>query len=246
MGSQTHPIQHVEFGVNTNSSNHNFSTQTEPIELSNQTTNTSYFNEMTAQTQPAKEEDCKCESPLQPFQSDFARQLHEGEVMRRNPQTRMQREIAVRQPIEYIQQKAISHAPQQHVPQQAISLTSQQALQYTRPPVIEHNQQTSQQARTQYPHHTPQQDLKHALSPTRQTHRIENMEIDYQSPALQNTQKQKLEYKPHEDLQHTQNPALEYSTQALEYSTQKPALEYSTHQPPLALQQPHLALHQPH
>ena len=29
-GSQTHPIKHVEFGVNTNSSNHDFYTQTRP------------------------------------------------------------------------------------------------------------------------------------------------------------------------------------------------------------------------
>ena len=35
MGSQTHPIKHVKFGVNTNSSNHDFSTQTKPIDLSN-------------------------------------------------------------------------------------------------------------------------------------------------------------------------------------------------------------------
>ena len=52
-GSQTHPIQLVEFGVNTNSSNPNFSTQTEPIDLSNQSTNTHCFNETTAtQTRP--------------------------------------------------------------------------------------------------------------------------------------------------------------------------------------------------
>ena len=48
-GSKTHPIQHVEFGVNTNSYNPNFSTQTEPIDLSNQTTNTPYFNETATQ-----------------------------------------------------------------------------------------------------------------------------------------------------------------------------------------------------
>ena len=162
-------------------------------------------------TQSAKEKDCQCESPIQPFQSNFARQLHENEVMRRNPQNRIQREIAVRQPIQ-----------QTITPKQTIS-------------------------------HVPQQQ-QNALSPTRQTQT--NMEIDYQSPALQ----QQLEYKPHEALQHTQNPALEYSTQnpALEYSTQartqNPALEYSTqalqplqHQPHLTLQQPHLALqHQPH
>ena len=39
--------------MNTNSTNPNFSTQTEPIDLSNASTNTSYFNETTAtQTQP--------------------------------------------------------------------------------------------------------------------------------------------------------------------------------------------------
>ena len=52
MGSQTHPKQHVEFGVNTYSSNPNFSTQTEPIDLSTQTSNTPYFNEMTTQSRP--------------------------------------------------------------------------------------------------------------------------------------------------------------------------------------------------
>ena len=31
MGSQTHPIQHVEFGVNTNSSNPNFLSRSEPL-----------------------------------------------------------------------------------------------------------------------------------------------------------------------------------------------------------------------
>ena len=38
--------------MNTNSSNPNFSTQTEPLDLSNKTTNTHYFNETTTQTQP--------------------------------------------------------------------------------------------------------------------------------------------------------------------------------------------------
>ena len=37
MDAQAYPIKHVEFGVNTNSSNPNFSTQTEPIDLSTQT-----------------------------------------------------------------------------------------------------------------------------------------------------------------------------------------------------------------
>ena len=37
------------------------------------------------QTQHEKEEDCQCENnkPIPPFQSNFARQLHENEVMRR-------------------------------------------------------------------------------------------------------------------------------------------------------------------
>ena len=89
-------------------------TQTKPLSFSTQTTNTPYFNEMTRPnstkttstqnprqtstktgplnfstmtTQPAKEEDCQCEDnkSLQPFQSNFARQLHESEVMRRRP-----------------------------------------------------------------------------------------------------------------------------------------------------------------
>ena len=132
MGSQTHPIKHVEFGVNTNSSNPDFSTQREPIDLSTQATNTPHFNEMTTQTrplsfstqttntpyfnirpnstqttstknprqtstqtgplnfsttEPAKEEACQCEDnkSIQPFQSNFARQLRESEVMRRRP-----------------------------------------------------------------------------------------------------------------------------------------------------------------
>ena len=83
--------------------------QTRPIDLSNQTTNTPYFNEMTTQTRPSStqntntsynnlmdtqhEEDCQCEDnkPLLPFQSDFARQLHENDVMRRNPLTTQNR-----------------------------------------------------------------------------------------------------------------------------------------------------------
>ena len=58
---------------------------------------------MTTQTQPAKEDDCQCEDnkPLPPLQSNFARQLHESELMRRrNPlttQTRIQKEIASNQ-----------------------------------------------------------------------------------------------------------------------------------------------------
>ena len=96
------------------------------------------------------------------------------------------------------QQKAISHAPQQHVPQQAI--TPQNVIS-----------------------HTQQQDLQHALSPTIQT----NMEIDYQSPALQ-----QLEYKQHEALQHTQKPALQYS----------PQQQHLVLHQPLQQQQQHLAL----
>ena len=148
-------------------------TQTRPS--STQNTNTSYNNLMDTQ----HEEDCQCEDnkPLLPFQSDFARQLHESEVMRRrNPlttQNRIQREIASNQrqlqqsqptqhPIEYTQQQTISHTPQQqqHVPQQ-------NALQYTKPPAIEHNQQTSQQA-LQYTRPSPviehnQQISQHVL-----------------------------------------------------------------------------------
>ena len=44
--------QHVEFGTKTNSSNHDFSTQTKPLDLSNKNTNTSYFNQMVTQTKP--------------------------------------------------------------------------------------------------------------------------------------------------------------------------------------------------
>ena len=63
------------------------STQTTSTQNPRQTsTQTGPLNFST--TQPAKEEDCQCESPIQPFQSDFARQLHES---MRNPQTRMQR-----------------------------------------------------------------------------------------------------------------------------------------------------------
>ena len=65
MGSHTNPIQHVEFGVNTNSSNPNFSTQTEPIDLSNQTTNTPYFIEMTSQTIPKSTRTISTPSPRQ-------------------------------------------------------------------------------------------------------------------------------------------------------------------------------------
>ena len=99
-------------------------------------------------------------------------------MRRRNPlttQNTIQREIASNKrpqyPIEYTQQKSISHAPQQqqqHVPQQAISHIPQQ--------VISHKQ---------YPHHTPQEVLQDVI----QRNRIENMETDYQSPALQHTQK---------------------------------------------------------
>ena len=94
-------------------------TQTRPLNLSNQNTNTSYNNLM--DTQHEKEEDCQCEDnkSIQPFQSNFARQLHENEVMRRNPlttQNRIQRGIASNQrqlqqsqptqhPIEYTQQQ---------------------------------------------------------------------------------------------------------------------------------------------
>ena len=44
---------------------------------------------MTTQTQPAKKEDCHCEDnkPILPFHSNFARQLHEDESMRRTPLT---------------------------------------------------------------------------------------------------------------------------------------------------------------
>ena len=93
------------------------------------------------------EKDCQCEDnkPLLPFQSNFAIQLHENEVMRRNPlttQNRIQRETASNQrpqyPIEYIKQQSMSHTPQQ-----ALQHSQQQALQYTRPsPLTEHNQHT--------------------------------------------------------------------------------------------------------
>ena len=88
-----------------------------------QTTNTPYINTRfnstqtlstqnpkSTQTEPAKEEDCQCEDmkPLLPFQSNFARQLHESSK-RRNPEIRMQTRP---------QQKALSHAPQQQQQQQ--------------------------------------------------------------------------------------------------------------------------------
>ena len=102
------------------------STQTTSTQNPRQTsTQTGPLNFST--TQPAKEEDCQCEDnkSIQPFQSNFARQLHER---RRNQEIRMQREIAVRpqQQQQQQQQQAISHAPQQqqqqqHVPQQAIT-----------------------------------------------------------------------------------------------------------------------------
>ena len=162
MGSQTHPVQHVEFGVNTNSSNHNFSnqtesisnqstnthyfnetasTQTKPLNFSTQTTNTPYFNTIPnstqttstqnptstqtgslkfSTTQPAKEEDCQCEDnkPLLPFQSNFARQLHESEVMRSRPplakdkRAHQQMEIKLNEPrhqIDYNQPNSLQY-----------------------------------------------------------------------------------------------------------------------------------------
>ena len=99
-------------------------TQIKPLNLSNQNTNTSYNNMM--DTQPANGEDCQCEmeetnKPLLPFQSNFARQLHENEVMRRR-----------RPPI--------------NTTSQQIEARQQNTLQYTGPPVIEHNPETLQQA----------------------------------------------------------------------------------------------------
>ena len=195
------------------------------MSFSTQTTNTPYFNTRPnstqtistqnptstqtgplnfSTTQPAKQEDCQCEDnkPLLPFQSDFARQLHESEVMRRrNPQTRMQREIAVRQPIEYIQQQ------QTITPKQAISHIPQQ--------VISH---------TQYPHHTSQEVLQDVIK----HNSIENMETDYKSPALEYTPQQALQqpalqHTQHQAISHMQQPALQHTPQqqqVLQYSQQ--------------------------
>ena len=101
----------IEFGVNTNLSN-NFSTQTDPRSFTSITTNTTHPPQTSTQTDPRifsnlstntphpiqtstqtdprnNVEDCQCETkeinqPLIPFQSNFARQLHQNEVMRQN------------------------------------------------------------------------------------------------------------------------------------------------------------------
>ena len=77
-------------------------TQTRSLNLSNQTTNTSYNNLM--DTQPAKGDDCQCEmeeSSVLPFQSNFARQLHENEVMQRRNQVATQNRIQSQMEIAY-------------------------------------------------------------------------------------------------------------------------------------------------
>ena len=82
--SQTNPIKHVEFGVNTNLSN-NYSTQTDPGIFSNKSTNTQHPPQTSTQTDHRNNvEDHQCEmeeinQPLIPFQSNFARQLHQNE-----------------------------------------------------------------------------------------------------------------------------------------------------------------------
>ena len=146
-------------------------TQTRPLNLSNQNTNTSYNNLMDTQ----HEEDCQCEDnkSIQPFQSNFARQLHENEVMRRTPvarENRIQTEIASNQrpqqmeiayneqyPIEYIKQQTISHTPQQ-----ALQHSQQQEEQKGEPEKHPQQQQMEIAFNKQYPiEYIKQQSISH-------------------------------------------------------------------------------------
>ena len=138
-----------------------YSTQTEPRSFSNQSTNTQYppqtstqtesrtFSNQSTNTQHKNVEDCQCETeeinqPLIPFQSNFARQLHQNEVMRQNStslplqtnnidQTPQQMEIGYDQPsqqmeIAYNQQWLIQYIIYDRPSQQ------QQALNYNKIP----------------------------------------------------------------------------------------------------------------
>ena len=63
-------------------------TKARPLNFSTQSTNASYPNQINIKTECKKEEDCQCEmeeinQSLVSFQSNFARQFHESEVMRR-------------------------------------------------------------------------------------------------------------------------------------------------------------------
>ena len=70
--------------------------------------------------------------PILPYQSNFARQLHENEVMQRRNQVATQNRIQSQMEIAYNEpQQAISHTPQQ-----AISHTPQQDLQHALQPNI--------------------------------------------------------------------------------------------------------------
>ena len=143
--TQTEPIDLSNKTTNTSYFNETTATQTQPLNFSTQTTNTppSYFNtrpnstqtttsrQNSTSTQPAKEEDCQCEDnkSIQTFQSNFATQLHESSS-RRNPEIRMQREIAVRPQQTITPKQAISHVPQQQQQQQqhALSPTRQKNM----------------------------------------------------------------------------------------------------------------------
>ena len=84
---------------------------------------------MTTQTQLAMEEDCQCENnkTILPFQSNFARQLYENEVMRRRPPIN-----TTSQQIESKQQNALAYtSPLIHnTPQQIAYNELKQALSY--------------------------------------------------------------------------------------------------------------------
>ena len=150
------------------------------ISFSIQSTNTSYPNQLNIQTQHEKEENCQCKDnkPILPFHSNFARQLHENEVMRRRTpvarenriesQTEIasnrrpqQMEIAYNEqyPIEYIKQQTISNTPQQALKhsQQALQHLQQQALQHSQQQALQHSQQQAlQYTRSLVIEHIPQ------------------------------------------------------------------------------------------
>ena len=126
------------------------STQTRPLNLSNQNTNTSYNNMM--DTQPAKGEDCQCEDnkPLLPFQSNFARQLYESEVMRSRPplatdnRTHQQMRIELNEPrhqIDYNQRNSLQYtSPLIHKTPQQIAYNERRPTQS-----LTYNEQRPQQ-----------------------------------------------------------------------------------------------------
>merc|ERR1711954_626264 len=217
--AQTHPMQYSEAGTNTNLPGNRFA-QTQPMQYADAGTSTNLPSNRLAQTQPIHTQStntpcpnhisthidsCKCgedemdQTGIQ-YRSDFIRQLQQNETI---PKYYTKQQVT-----NYNSHKEKPNISQTesstiyHIPQDSISHTQPPAIQYTQQKTMHHIPQQSI-------YHTPIQSIQHTKitqqalqSPAlqyRQTHGIENMEVDA------------IDYRAQKPLQYTQPQAITHA-----------------------------------